>query len=68
MAETAGALRFGSCRWQRPAEAGASACCGHRDVLPMAGTAGFNPDAWCVDCGYYKARRAPRPKPDPNRY
>lgn len=34
--------------------------CGHRDVLPMAGTAGFSADSWCGDCAYYKAKRVMR--------
>ena len=57
--------RFQSCRWQRPADADNPACCGHRDVLPMAGTTGFNPDSWCGDCQYYKAKRAPKARPAP---
>jgi hypothetical protein len=52
--------KFLSCRWRRPAEAGGVDCCGHRDVLPMAGTTGFQAEAWCTDCGFYKAKRAPR--------
>jgi hypothetical protein len=56
--------RFVSCRWRRPAENGQPEHCGHRDVLPMAGTTGFTPDSWCADCGYYKAKRTPR-KPQP---
>lgn len=55
--------RFVSCRWQRAADGDAPACCGHRDVLPMAGTTGFNPDSWCLDCGYYKVKRAPKARP-----
>ncbi len=35
-------------------------CCGHRDVLPMTGANGFDPDAWCPDCGFYKLRRTPK--------
>jgi hypothetical protein len=31
----------------------------------MAGTTGFNPESWCGDCVYYKAKRAPKPRPDP---
>ena len=54
-----------SCRWQRAAEGDAPACCGHRDVLPMAGTTSFNPDSWCADCGYYKVKRAPKARPAP---
>lgn len=57
--------RFASCRWQRPAEGDQPACCGHRDVLPMAGTTGFNPESWCADCAYYKMKRAPRARPAP---
>ena len=60
-----GQQRFVTCRWQRAAEGDAPACCGHRDVLPMAGTTGFNPDSWCVDCGYYTVTRAPRARPAP---
>lgn len=60
-----GRVRFDSCRWQRPADADQPACCGHRDVLPMAGTTGFNPESWCLDCGYYKAKRAPKARPAP---
>jgi hypothetical protein len=58
-----GQARFATCRWQRAAEGDAPACCGHRDVLPMAGTTGFNPDSWCVDCEYYKVKRAPKARP-----
>jgi hypothetical protein len=65
-APTPAQLRFVSCRWQRPAEGEVPACCGHRDVLPMAGTTGFNPESWCVDCVFYKAKRAPKPRPAPS--
>ena len=41
-----------------PAEDGPE-CCGHRDVLPMAGTS-FNPEAWCPDCAFFKLRRTPK--------
>lgn len=51
--------KFRSCRWRRPPDEGPE-CCGHRDVLPLAGTTEFNPDAWCPDCTYFKMRRAPR--------
>ena len=57
--ESAAVARFKSCRWRRPPEEGAE-CCGHRDVLPMAGTAGFDPEAWCLDCTFYKLRRTPK--------
>ena len=54
--------RFHSCRWRKaPSEENTlPEHCTHRDVLPMAGTAGFLPDSWCVDCGFYKAKRTPR--------
>jgi hypothetical protein len=60
--------RFKSCRWRRPPEDGPE-CCGHRDVLPMAGTTGFDPQAWCPDCQFYKLRRNPKKRsPDDYRY
>jgi hypothetical protein len=52
-------MRFKSCRWRRPPEDGAE-CCGHRDVLPIAGETGFDPEAWCPDCEFYKLRRTPK--------
>ena len=55
--------KFNGCRWQRAADGEMPACCGHRDVLPMAGASNFNPDAWCSDCAYYKAKRAPKARP-----
>jgi hypothetical protein len=36
-------------------------------VLPMAGTTGFDPEAWCPDCNFYKLRRTPK-KRDPQDY
>jgi hypothetical protein len=51
--------RFKSCRWRRPPDEGTE-CCGHRDVLPVAGTTGFDPEAWCPDCAFYKLRRTPK--------
>ena len=60
--------RFKSCRWRRPPENGPE-CCGHRDVLPMAGVTGFDPAAWCPDCALYKLRRTPKKRnPDDYRY
>ena len=38
--------------------------CTHRDVLPMAGREGFNAEAWCPDCSFFKVRRAPRKRPE----
>jgi hypothetical protein len=65
-AQSAAVQRFKSCRWRRPPEDGPE-CCGHRDVLPMAGTTGFDPEAWCPDCQFYKLRRTPK-KREPNDY
>jgi hypothetical protein len=53
-------VRFRSCRWQQPAENGNQEFCTHREVKPYAGTAGFDADAWCPECQYYKLRRAPK--------
>ena len=60
--QSAAFVRFGSCRWQEPAdkETGAVAFCTHREVKPYAGTQSFDADAWCPDCQYYKLRRAPK--------
>jgi hypothetical protein len=59
--------KFKSCRWRRPPEDGPE-CCGHRDVLPIAGTS-FNPEAWCPDCSFFKLRRTPKKRsPDEYRY
>lgn len=55
--------KFRSCRWRRPPEDGNVECCSHRDVLPIAGTTGFDPEAWCPDCTFYKLRRTPKKRP-----
>ncbi len=60
------AERFHSCRWRKPAENGTPDHCTHRDVLPMAGTTGFVPESWCVDCGYFKMKRSPRKRQEEN--
>lgn len=61
--------KFRSCRWRRPPEEGNIECCSHRDVLPLAGTTGFDAQAWCPDCAFYKLRRTPRKRnPDEYRY
>ncbi|HEY2907933.1 MAG TPA: hypothetical protein VGJ29_18655 [Vicinamibacterales bacterium] len=61
-------MKFKSCRWRRPPEDGPE-CCGHRDVLPLAGTSGFDAAAWCPDCAFYKLRRTPKKRnPDEYRY
>ena len=58
--------RFKSRRWRQPPEDGPE-CCGHRDVRPLAGTTGFDPAAWCLDCTFYKLRRTPK-KRSPDDY
>ena len=58
--QSAALIRFRSCRWMQPAENGSTEFCTHREVKPYAGTAGFDADAWCPDCQYYKLRRAPK--------
>jgi hypothetical protein len=64
---SAAVVKFKSCRWRRPPEDGPE-CCGHRDVLPIAGTS-FNPDAWCPDCQLFKLRRTPKKRsPEDYRY
>jgi hypothetical protein len=55
--------KFKSCRWFRKSEDSQPECCSHRDVLPLAGTTGFDPEAWCPDCTFYKVRRTPRKRP-----
>ena len=65
---SAAVTKFKSCRWRRPPEDGAE-CCGHRDVLPIAGASGFDPEAWCPDCSFYKLRRTPKKRsPEDYRY
>ncbi len=68
--ESPAVQRYHSCRWRKPPEEGNQAdYCSHRDVLPMAGTAGFDPEAWCPDCGFYKVRRVPKKRHnDDSRY
>ena len=67
-AASAAVMKFKSCRWRRPPEDGPE-CCGHRDVLPMAGATGFDPQAWCPDCTFYKLRRTPKKRsPEDYRY
>ena len=59
--ESTAVQRYHSCRWRKPPEDGnALDFCSHRDVLPMAGTTGFDPEAWCPDCAFYKIRRIPK--------
>lgn len=65
---SAAVAKFKSCRWRRPPEDGPE-CCGHRDVLPMAGATGFDAEAWCPDCSFYKLRRTPKKRsPEDYRY
>jgi hypothetical protein len=58
--QSAAFARFASCRWQQPAEDGNAAFCTHREVKPYAGTQGFDANAWCAECQYYKVRRTPK--------
>ncbi len=58
--QSAAFVRFRSCRWMQPAENGSQEFCTHREVKPYAGTTGFDADAWCPECQYYKLRRAPK--------
>jgi hypothetical protein len=51
----------------QPAENGNAEFCTHREVKPYAGTAGFDAEAWCPECQYYKLRRTPKKrKPEDN--
>ena len=59
--QSAAVQRYHSCRWRKPPEDGNPLdFCSHRDVQPMAGTGGFDPEAWCPDCAFYKVRRVPK--------
>ena len=66
--QSAAWVRFRSCRWMQPAENGNQEFCTHREVKPYAGTTGFDPDAWCPDCQYYKLRRAPKKRQPADEY
>ena len=56
--------RYHSCRWRKaPEESNPLDFCSHRDVQPMAGTTGFDAEAWCPDCAFYKVRRIPKKRP-----
>lgn len=62
--ESAAVQRFHTCRWRKaPEPTKPLDYCSHRDVLPMAGTHGFDPEAWCPDCAFYKVRRVPKKHP-----
>jgi hypothetical protein len=66
--QSAAIQRYHSCRWRKPPEEGSPADhCAHRDVQPMAGTTGFDAEAWCPDCQFYKVRRIPK-KRSPDEY
>ena len=54
--------RFKSCRWKEAPDTGASYC-SHRDVLPFAGKNGFNQDAWCPECSFFKVKRIVKKRP-----
>ena len=60
-AQSAAVQRYHSCRWRKaPEDGNPQDFCSHRDVQPMAGTTGFDAEAWCPDCQFYKVRRIPR--------
>jgi hypothetical protein len=52
--------RFRSCRWQQLPDGANQEFCTHREVKPYAGTQGFDPEAWCLECPHYKLRRTPK--------
>jgi hypothetical protein len=60
-------IKFRSCRWRRPPDEGVE-CCGHRDVLPIAGSTSFDAEAWCPDCAFFKLRRTPKKREEFHRY
>ena len=64
--QSAAVVRFKSCRWMQPPENGNTEFCTHREVKPYAGTTGFDAEAWCPDCQYYKLRRAPKKRSPQN--
>ncbi len=66
--ESAAFARFRSCRWHQPKENGSAEFCTHREVKPYAGTTGFDADAWCPDCQYYKLRRSPKKRQPSDEY
>jgi hypothetical protein len=66
--QTAAFTKFRSCRWHQPKENGSAEFCTHREVKPYAGTAGFDADAWCPDCQYYKLRRSPKKREPRDEY
>ena len=66
--ESAAGVRFRSCRWMQKEDSGNQAFCTHREVKPYAGMQGFDADAWCPECQYYKLRRAPRKRDDSYTY
>jgi hypothetical protein len=67
-AGSAAMQRYHSCRWrQKPEDDNPADYCSHRDVQPMAGTTGFDPEAWCPECAFYKVRRIPK-KRSPDDY
>lgn len=66
--ESAAFVKFRSCRWHQPKENGNAEFCTHREVKPYAGTSGFDADAWCPDCQYYKLRRSPKKRQPGDEY
>ena len=66
--QSAAIVRFKSCRWMQPPENGNTEFCTHREVKPYAGTTGFDAEAWCPECQYYKLRRAPKKRNPADEY
>jgi hypothetical protein len=66
--QSAAVVRFKSCRWMQPPENGNTEFCTHREVKPYAGTTGFDAEAWCPECQYYKLRRAPKKRNPADEY
>jgi len=66
--DSAAFAKFRSCRWHQPKENGNAEFCTHREVKPYAGTSGFDADAWCPDCQYYKLRRSPKKRQPGDEY
>jgi hypothetical protein len=65
----AAVIKFKSCRWRASARRRARSAAAIATCLPMAGATGFDADAWCPDCSFYKLRRTPKKRsPEDYRY
>ena len=56
--------RFKSCRWHETQDGDLPDYCSNRDVIPFAGKNGFNPEAWCAECDFYKVKRTVKKRRD----